>query len=193
MRLSSFVRVAVCSTALVFAAASSSSRSNNPSGPVTVPTAPANSVFSQAYDVRVNLPPSVLTVENGADGGWTAKTQNVYNGGIVTISVLIDREPQDAWTLADALRRDSIANNKPVTEISQATILGIPAAQWLTGDEQIATMVVLAKTGPCVYLLVAATSTTDKSGDDVVNFFRWAQSVVTTHSGGAAVNPTACH
>lgn len=128
---------------------------------------------------------------NDADGGWTAKTSGVYNGGAVTLSILRDNSASDTFSLANDLANDSKAKGVDTSSIEQDQLVGIPAARWITMQNDVATMVILAKTGSCVYLLIASMSSS-KSQDEIVNYFKWARGAVSTASGGQVINAPAC-
>jgi hypothetical protein len=193
-RISTFVRMTVIASALVFAAASSSSSgstgSGNP-GTVTVPTSPGgdpNAVTSPQYDVRIAVSPSGADIKNGDDGGWQMTAAPSSNRAI-GVSIFIDASGQDTFTLAQKVADDRRNKGEDVSTIESDQLLGLPAARWITVDaEQIATMFLLARSGRCVYLLVANAT---GSQDEIVNYFKWARGAVTTLSGGAAY-PAAC-
>jgi hypothetical protein len=194
-RISTLVRTTVIASALVFAAASSSSSgsggTNNPSN-VVVPTQPAgdpNAVVSTQYDVRVAVAPGGAEVKSGDDGGWQM-TATPQSNRAIGVSIFIDASGQDTFALAQKVADDRRTKGEDVSTIEADQLLGLPAARWITvsSPDQIATMFLLARSGRCVYLLVANATGTQ---DDIVNYFKWARGAVTTLSGGAAY-PAAC-
>jgi hypothetical protein len=103
--------------------------------------------------------------------------------------VMRDPAVSDAWSLAEALREDRAKRGENVSETDRDTLVGLPAARWVSvSDGGVATLVVLTKSGSCVYMLIASAQGTT---DEVVSYFKWAAALVRTASGGAA-NAPAC-
>ena len=191
-------RAGLARAALVLAAASGSAQPARP--PVT--TAPpagfggpatgagggggfgAAAVSSPNWDVQVAVSPADAKV---AEESTTWQLTSEDNRGAVTVVVMRDPSVRDAWTLADSLRQDRKNKGEDVTDVEQETLVGLPGARWISvAGNGVATMVVLAHTRSCVYMLIASAQGTT---EEIVAYFKWASALVRTVSGGAADAP----
>ena len=197
-RLSHAARAAVALAALVLAGASGSSRPAGPpktaappagfGGPVQAPGGGfgAAAVSSPHWDVQVALSPADAKV---AEEGATWQLTSEDNRGAVTVVVMRDPSVRDAWTLATSLRQDRKTKGEDVSDIEQETLVGLPAARWISvATSGVATMVVLAHNKSCVYMLIASAQGTT---EEIVAYFKWASALVRTVSGQPA-DPPAC-
>ena len=188
-------RVGIAVAALLLAGASGSS-APKPAAPAAPPagfggsaTAPAggfgsNSVSSPNWDVQVAVSPTDAKV---AEEGSTWQLTSEDNRGAITVVVMRDPSVRDARTLADSLRQDRKNKGEDVTDVEEETLVGLPGARWISvATNGVATMVVLAHTRACVYMLIASAQGTT---EEVVAYFKWASALVRTVSGGAADAP----
>jgi hypothetical protein len=188
-------RVGLAVAALWLAAASGSSqpRSAAPAAPPAgfggSAAAPggsfgSSSVSSPNWDVQVAVSPTDAKV---AEEGSTWQLTSEDNRGAITVVVMRDPSVRDARTLADSLRQDRKNKGEDVTDVEEETLVGLPGARWISvATNGVATMVVLAHTRACVYMLIASAQGTT---EEVVAYFKWASALVRTVSGGAADAP----
>jgi hypothetical protein len=187
-------RVGIAVAALMLAGASGSSQSK-PAAPAPPPAgfggpaAPngsfgSSSVSSPNWDVQVAVSPTDAKV---AEEGSTWQLTSEDNRGAITVVVMRDPSVRDARTLADSLRQDRKNKGEDVTDVEEETLVGLPGARWISvATNGVATMVVLAHTRACVYMLIASAQGTT---EEVVAYFKWASALVRTVSGGAADAP----
>jgi hypothetical protein len=122
-----------------------------------------------------------------AEEGSTWQLTSEDNRGAITVVVMRDPSVRDARTLADSLRQDRKNKGEDVTDVEDETLVGLPGARWISvATNGVATMVVLAHTRACVYMLIASAQGTT---EEVVAYFKWASALVRTVSGGAADAP----
>ena len=188
-------RVLVAGVALLLAGASGSSAPAKPAAPPAGfggPAAPAESGFgaravsSPNWDVKVAVSPTDAKV---AEEGATWQLTSEDNRGAITVVVMRDPSVKDALTLADSLRQDRKNKGEDVTDVEDEMLVGHPGARWISvATNGVATMVVLAHSQSCVYMLIASAQGTT---EEVVAYFKWATALVHTVSGGAA-NAPAC-
>jgi hypothetical protein len=144
----------------------------------------ANAVRAPFWDVEVALSPvDAQVVEKG--GTWQLTSDD--NRGAVTVVVMRDPSVRDAWALADTLRTDRKNKGEDVTDVEQEMLVGLPGARWISvASTGVATMVVLAQTKSCVYMLIASSQGTT---EEIVAYFKWASALVRTVSGQPADAP----
>ncbi len=191
-------RAGLALAALLLAAASGSTRPAKPAasnapppgfgGPAAAVAGSgsfgAASVSSPHWDVQVAVSPADAKV---AEESSTWQLTSEDNRGAITVVVMRDPSVRDAWTLADSLRQDRKNKGEDVTDVEQETLVGLPGARWISvAGNGVATMVVLAHTRSCVYMLIASAQGTT---EEIVAYFKWASALVRTVSGGAADAP----
>ncbi len=197
--VASSVRAAFALAALVLAGASGSAQpaqktSTAPppgfGGPATGPGVIGTGAYGAAavsapnWDVQVAISPTDAKV---AEEGTTWQLTSEDNRGAITVVVMRDPSVRDAWSLAESLRQDRKAKGEDVADVEQWTLVGLPGARWISvAGNGVATMVVLAQTKSCVYMLIASAQGTT---EEIVAYFQWASALVRTVSGGAADAP----
>ncbi len=196
--IGSGVRAAVAVAALVLASASGSAKPAPAQGTVAGappagfggPATPnasgfgAASITSPKWDIQVALSPADAKVtEEGAT--WQLSSED--NRGAITVVVMRDPSVKDVWSLANGLREDRRTKGEDVSEVESDTLAGLSAAHWISvAPSGVATMVVLAQTRSCVYMLIASAQGTT---EEIVAYFKWAAALVRSVSGGAADAP----
>jgi hypothetical protein len=150
------------------------------------PGAPAfdpNAVKSSSWDVAVTLSPAEAQVHE-EDNQWSLTSSD--DRGALTVMVMRDPGVNDAWVLAELLRKDRADKGEDVTELSEDMLVGHRAARWVSVGGDVATLVLVAHQRPCVYLLIASSKGTS---EEIVAYFQWAASLVRSTSGRAAHGP----
>jgi hypothetical protein len=146
----------------------------------------AAAVSAPNWDVQVALSPTDAKV---AEESSTWQLTSEDNRGAVTVVVMRDPSVRDVWALAESLRQDRKNKGEDVADVEQWTLVGLPGARWISvAGNGVATMVVLAQSKACVYMLIASAQGTT---EEIVAYFKWASELVRTVSGGAA-NAPAC-